>query len=327
MFTLEKKPGRDFVLLNLSDPQLATENWEEGSEARRILTGTVTELLERVKPDLVTVSGDISYSDQTPAYDLFGDLMDSCGVPWAPVLGNHDNQGGEEWISKIADSFLRHCCCLFEKGDPKYGCGNYVIRITENGKPVEGILMMDSHNREDFTNPDGTVVSEWGRLWPCQLDWYRDEIAALEADGCHDSTLIMHIPVFGYRTAWEAAIRPDVNPKEMTPEDSTGAKWWNPGYESAYGVRYEGICSYPAEEGMADLVVSLGSTKHMIAGHDHVNNFVIPWRGVKWIYSLKAGAGCYWRKNLNGGTVLTIGSSGVTSVRHEFVDPAPFMDE
>ena len=50
MFTLEKKPGRDFVLLNLSDPQLATENWEEGNEARRILTGTVTELLERVKP-------------------------------------------------------------------------------------------------------------------------------------------------------------------------------------------------------------------------------------------------------------------------------------
>ena len=73
------------------------------------------------------------------------------------------------------------------------------------------------------------------------------------------------------------------------------------------------------------MIKELGSTKYIICGHDHTNNFVIPYEGVNFIYSMKAGAGCYWDPALSGGTVLRIGSNGVTEVRHELVDPTPYM--
>ena len=90
-------------------------------------------------------------------------------------------------------------------------------------------------------------------------------------------------------------------------------------------MRYEEICSYPEDEGAFAVIRELGSTRHIVCGHDHVNNFVIPYKGVKCIYSLKAGAGCYWNPRLNGGTVLRISDKGVTDIWHEYVDPTPYM--
>jgi len=58
----------------------------------------------------------------------------------------------------------------------------------------------------------------------------------------------------------------------------------------------------------------------LIGGLCEVNNWIIDHNGVKLVYSLKAGAGCYWNAQLNGGTVLRITHRGVEEVWHEFVD-------
>ena len=320
MFTMKKQPGKDFVLLNLSDPQLGDGEWDAGHPNRRILEETVRELVRRVSPDLITVSGDLAWAGNDTAYDSLADLLDSAGVPWAPMWGNHDNQGGAEYIESVVKRYLTHPLCLYERGPSELGNGNFVIRIEENGVPVEGILIMDSHDRAPYVNEKGETSEEWAKLWPEQIEWYREQIAALEADGCRDTTLIMHIPIYAYREAHAAAEKPGIDPKSVTPAMADTPDVWNPGYESSFGVRHEGICSYPADEGMFDAILELGSTKTLIAGHDHVNNTVIRYRGVTFVYSLKAGPGCYWEPVLNGGTVLRIGESGVKEVQHEYVE-------
>ncbi len=327
MFILNKTKDKDFIVLNLSDPQLGNGEWDEGHQNRRILTETVKNLVERVHPDLITVSGDLSWAGNTVAYEKLASFLDSLQIPWAPVWGNHDNQGGAACIDAVADSYLNHPYCLYEKGDPTLGNGNYVLKIVEDGKPVEGILMMDSHDRDPYVNEKGEETSEWAKLIPEQLDWYREQIAALSAEGCTDTTLIMHIPIYAYREAWDAAMKPGVAFEKLTVADSLTGDCWNDGYKEAYGVRREGICSYPADEGAFAVIRELGSTRHLICGHDHVNNFVIPYEGVKFIYSMKAGAGCYWHPDLNGGTVLRITDKGVADVWHEYVDPKPYMEQ
>ncbi|MBQ3179095.1 MAG: metallophosphoesterase [Clostridia bacterium] len=327
MRTLKKSKDKDFIVLNLSDPQLGNAEWDENHQNYTILTETVKTLADRVHPDLITISGDLSWAGNDIAYDKLADFLDSFRIPWAPVWGNHDNQNGAAYMDSVADRYLTHPWCLYEKGDPAIGNGNYVIRIEEDGRPVEGIIMIDSHDRDPYVNEKGEETKVWAKLIPEQLEWYRKQILSLEADGCHDTTMILHIPIYAYWDAWNAAIRPDIDFTRLTPADGDGEECWNDGYKDSFGVRYEEICSYPEDEGAFAVIRELGSTKHIVCGHDHVNNFVIPYEGVKFIYSLKAGAGCYWKPHLNGGTVLRITSQGVSGVHHEYVDPTPYMNK
>ncbi|MBR4941443.1 MAG: metallophosphoesterase [Clostridia bacterium] len=320
MITLKKESGKDFKILNLTDTQLASNEWEEGHKNRAILIHTLTELVKEVQPDLITVTGDLAWSGETLAYDSLADLLDSFEIPWAPVWGNHDNQGGAESIEALVERYLSHPYCIYEKGDPALGNGNYVIAIEEDGKIVEGVIMMDSHDRMPFVESDGTEREAWAKLIPEQLVWYREQIEMLNSLGCKDTTVMMHIPIYAYNDAWNAAFNTKVDPAAVTPEKSADSANWNEGYTDSFGVKYEGICSYPADEGMFDVILELGSTKHVVSGHDHVNSFVIPYKGVKLIYGLKTGAGCYWKPELNGGTVFRVTEEGVSDLWHQYVD-------
>jgi len=320
MISLQKSPDRDFILLNLSDPQLSDTEWHPDHNNWKILTHTVRTVTERVHPDLITVSGDLAWAGQIHAYTCLADFLDSLQIPWAPVWGNHDNQDGPDMVNTIADICLAHQYCIFEKGDPSLGNGNYVISITENGRPVEGIIMMDTHDHASYTAPDGRETNEWAKLLPEQVEWYRDQVRTLKEMGCSDTALITHIPIYAYRKAFAAAFRADMDSKTVTPEESSTGICWNEGYKDAFGVLYEGICSYPADEGAFAAILEMGSTKHILAGHDHINNFVIPYKGVKFIYGLKAGPGCYWNPALNGGTCFRITADGIRQVWHEYVD-------
>lgn len=316
MFFLEKKPGRDFIVLNLSDPQLTDGDWDGGKAA--VLRDTVGELVSRTSPDLITVSGDIACAGHMRSYENFTVLMDSCRIPWAPVWGNHDSQDGAAQADRQADLIMRSRYILFEKGDAALGCGNYTIAVRENGRIIYGIIMIDSHDRMPFTDPEGKTSDEWAHLIPDQLDWYRGQVEAL---GGVRTAVILHIPIYAYRTAFEAAWNGAYKPESVPVSESGAEKYWNEGYKGSLGVRYEGISSYPADEGMFDLIKKLGSTDTVLAGHDHVNNYIIRHEGVTLAFALKTGTGSYWNGELNGGTVLRISPKGAVP-EHIFTTPA-----
>lgn len=315
MITLQKEPGRDFIILNLTDPQLNNEEWENGRKESAILIRTITELMEGVKPNLVTVSGDLAWALCDKSYDAFADLMDSFEVPWAPVWGNHDHQKGAGPVEEVVRRYKKHKYCRYEEGDPAMGNGNYIIRIEEEGRPVEGVFMIDSHDH--CMDEEGNHV--YARLLPSQIDWYRREVQELKNQGCEDTVMIMHIPIYAYREASAAAYRSDLDLAHATYEMFQG-DCWAEGYEDSIGVQLEGIGSYPHEDGVLDAVRELGSTKYIIAGHDHINNWMITYKGVRLVYALKAGVGCYWDPRLNGGTVIRVTSNGISEVYHEYVD-------
>ena len=321
MVILKKQAQKDFIILNISDPQLGASEWEEGHSNRVILERTVTELIQRTNPDLITVSGDLAWAGQEKAYDMFGGFMDSFQIPWAIVWGNHDNQESAEFIEKMANKYSALKNFVYEKGDPALGNGNYLIGIAEEGRLVETLVMMDSHDKTPFTDENGEQKMAWAKLIPNQLVWYKQQIAALKTQGCKSVTVMMHIPPYAYLQAGKAAYKEGVNLKELALEEAVcGADCWAEGYENSCGVQYEDISCYPEEDGVFEVVKSGGLAKRILVGHDHVNNFIITYQGVQLIYALKTGAGCYWNTKLNGGTVLKVGADGVYEVKHEFVD-------
>jgi len=224
-------------------------------------------------------------------------------------------------IEAQADLYLTYKNCIFEKGDPALGSGNYVIRIEEEGKTVFAIIMMDSHNLVPYTKPDGSEIRIWAYLTEQQLAWYSEQIAAVERV---ESCMIMHMPIYEYNVAFDSAWNSEYEPKSVDPHDSYDEKYWNEGYKGSFGVKYEGICSYPEDEGVFDVILKEDSTKTIIVGHDHRNNFCIKHKGVKFVYGMKIGEGCCWNEKINGGTVMRISDSG-SEIEHVFVDPTPFM--
>ncbi len=317
MITL-KKSRDDFKILNLTDPQFSDDEWlkPEFARMRNILTRTITELVERVHPDLITISGDLAWAGHFASYRCLADFIDGFGVPWAPVWGNHDNQCGAECVQQVVDDYVTRKHILYEQGDPALGNGNYVIAIEEDGRVVTGLIMMDSHDSAPYTDADGTEKNGYARLIPEQLDWYREQVALLAEKGCRDTVMILHIPIYAYRQAFRAAIREDLEPISYAALIGNG---WNKEHADTVGVALEGISCHPIDDGVFDVIKELGSTKHVLCGHDHVINTMIDYQGVKLIYGLKTGPGCYWSPVLNGGTVLTVTSGGVSDVRHEYV--------
>ncbi len=308
---LEKDPDKDFVVLNLTDVQLDDD---EVYGKQGIYTESLIRMLvDDHKPDLITLSGDNAWG--TMAYIELINLVDSFGIPWAPVMGNHDGQG---CISEFWAAFLLTQAenCLFRFGPRDMGYGNYFINVTENGKIIHTFFMMDTHNNGTFTDADGKEVEGYDHLWKNQQDWYKwavNGIAAI-AGKTVESTVIMHIPVVEYADAWD-----------MVKMDKEGHEYGviDPSYSDiASGRRREYVCSSPVNNGFFSLCKELGSTKNMLVGHDHVNDFSILYQGIRLTYAVKTGFSCYWDNDMVGATTITVNSLGNATIHQNYVDPA-----
>jgi len=323
MKILNKRQDRPFVVLNLSDIQMFDIAWDKSAEARHILIKTVTQLVEKTVPDLITVSGDVAWSGNNKSYENVSDFLDSFGRPWAPILGNHDH-GFMTLVPGMtaAEIVSKRTNCIFEYGDPALGIGNYIVRIEENGKPIHDIFMMDTHKNKCVIMEDG----EYDRgcsddLWPKQMDWYEKAVDDARMAGVKESSIIMHIPLYNYIEAAAAAFKADVDPCSVPAGDGMQTGCWNEGYESSFGVLHEPISACDYDDKQFERILKKAHTKTILVGHDHFNNFVIPYRGVVLAYALKTGCGWSWDPKSNGGTTLTIDSNGSVKIKHHYIDP------
>ena len=324
MITLQKSPNKDFKILNLADVQMGNNEWQVGHKFRAILDTTLDALYEKVKPDLVTLSGDQAWCGDYDSLETLASKLDTYGVPYALVWGNHDQEGGADKVIGAENTLKKHPLFLYESGPSELGFGNYIIAINEGNKPVHALIMMDSHDHAHYYDKDGKEVfawgttPAWGKLYPEQLVWYKEQIEQLKAAGYPESTIIMHIPCYAYNTAFNASFKGETT--SITIADSYKSEYWTDEAQGAFGVKYEGICSYPADEGAFDAISECNHTKTVLVGHDHKNCFSVPYKGVRLTFAVKTGAGCYWTPEMNGGTSLTVNSQGVITVEHNFVD-------
>ena len=313
IITVNKSPEREFVILNLTDTHLTGTDWTEDTGHFAIVDKTIKELIKRVRPDLITLTGD--YSTEPYFIDLvrFADYMESFGIPWAPVWGNHDNSGGEEFIDHAADVFMAKTHCIFEKGDPSMGCGNFVIRISEDKKPVSALFMMDSHR---------------GRIYPSQIEWFENNASALREEGCADSAVLMHIPLPEYETAFDSALIGGITAASSVDlGTSYTPDCWNDCFKDSFGIMREKVCPIEKNDEWFDALKKSEIVKYIIAGHEHVNNFAVTWHGIRLVYSLKTGFAAYGWMPFNGGSVIRVGKNGITSVSHEYVDVSDVLPE
>lgn len=305
---LKKTPGEDFIVLNLADVQLDDDEMFDtlGEESMAL----VAKLIEDTKPDLITLSGDNAWG--TITYLELIKLVDSYGIPWGAVMGNHDGQGciSEFWAAyHLAEA--EHS--VFKFGPEGMGYGNYVINITENGNIIHSIYMLDTHNNRDY-EINGEVVNGYDHVWDNQMEWYKWCVKGTNALAGYPvmSTVIMHIPVYEYYDAWHA-VGMDID------EANNKLGVINPlFYGIASGRRGEYGGHPPVNNGFFELCRELGSTKDMLVGHDHDNDYSILYKGIRLTYAVKTGRGCYYTEDMLGATTLSINSLGIATVHQNY---------
>ncbi len=296
---LVKENGGDFIILNITDIHFS--DYDIRALMAFPAMATVRRLVKEIKPDLITVTGDMVCGKST-AYSIecFTRFMEGFGIPWAPVFGNHDNEANCD-LNFLAEAMMRGKHCLMKKGAADMGVGNYIINLArkdgESLRYIHSLIMMYTPN---------------SHLNDTQISWYKwaakgiSEVAGYEAQ----SSVLFHIPCAEYQYAYDAAW------------DADNASWREE-YEAA-GECNEKICCHrdkdgkPVDNAFFAAVKSAGTTKNIICGHEHMNNFSILYEGVRLTYTLKVGKGSGYQRGMNGGTLITVNESGLT-LEHRYI--------
>lgn len=301
--SLEKTAGEDFTILLFTDIQL----WTLVSDNRRAFA-IMDELVERTDPDLIVLPGDNVSGISTDILTLqLVSKMESYGVPWAPVFGNHDAEGNAtlEWQG---DRFEEAEHCLFDRGPTDlYGVGNYFVNIFEDGTPIYSLCFMDNGRYIDYGDRTAETYVDYA-----QIAWYKWNIEGLNAE-FGTSVPSMSFSHFAFPEMREAVEKYGIlsdDGRYVIPEDMG-----------------QGSCAYlpgaaPVNSGFFETAKASGLT-HAFFGHDHENDARITVDGVTLSYGLKTGPSPRpWNSAKEyGGTVITIGDGGV-SVRNEVVASA-----
>ena len=250
----------------------------------------VAAMLTYEKPDLVVLTGDMVYPvpfqggtfNNEISTKLLITLLETLGVYYAPLFGNHDTEAysthtrdqiGDVWSSDE----LKYS--LFKKGPEDIdGVGNYIIK-TKNSQGIvkNALFCIDSNEyaKDDLLGIGGN----YDNIHENQIEWYRAKVNEIHAantainpaEPMFTSLAFFHIPLEEFGIAWEEY-------------KAVGADTENVKYIS--GEHRERTCSSPFSDNFFETVEELGSTKALFCGHDHVNNGVIEYKGVKLVYGM-----------------------------------------
>lgn len=313
----------EFKVLQLTDIHIGGGAFSLQKDSWAI--DAVYTLIERTKPDLVMVTGDIAYPipfqsgtfNNKREAELFATLMEQCGVYWAVSFGNHDTEAFSYYNRKQISEFYsqdKWAHCLYQEGIEEVdGCGNYVINVKNTSNIItHSMYVLDSHS---YVDGDYLGIAwKYDNLHVNQIEWYKNEVVRMNGinesrgGGNIKSTMYFHIPLVEYRTAWN----------EYLENGNTEDVVFDYGVAEEKGkVVYSGI----GEDEMFETILELGSTIGVFCGHDHINNFSLHYKGVRLTYGMSidylAYAGIYKRTSQRGGTIITIANDGDIEVKPE----------
>jgi 3',5'-cyclic AMP phosphodiesterase CpdA len=245
--------------------------------ADRKTKATLDAVLAEAEPDLVVLSGDVL--EGSKARDPEAVLRRSLapvlerGLPWAPVLGNHDDEGRLSRREVFA-CFERLPGCVGRAGPRRLpGAGNYVLAVRGRAaRPAFFIYMLDSHAYA----PDGMGTYAWIRHE--QVEWYRRSTR----DRRRPALAFFHIPLPEWDEAWESG--------------------WD-----KRGQRHEAPCAPAVNSGLFAAFLERGDVVGAFCGHDHRNDYEATLHGIRLVYGRATGAAGYGAPELpKGGRVIEL---------------------
>lgn len=236
--------------------QFTDIHWKYGNPASDEAGERMAEVLDVEKPDLVVFTGDVIFAK--PAREGLNKALEatiSRGIPFAVTWGNHDD---EQDLSRkeLSEHVATKAGNLTSTVEGISGVTNYTLSVksTDGKRDAAVLYIFDSNSYSPIKKVKGY---DW--IKHDQVEWYRQTSKAFTAanDGKPLPALaFFHIPL---------------------PEFHEAAQ-----NESAYfvGTRKEKACAPEINTGLAAAMLEAGDVMGVFVGHDHVNDYVVDWRGI-----------------------------------------------
>ena len=280
----------------------------------KLLTEYMDKAVQATDPDLILLTGDNvfgEFDDNGAELAWLIEKMDSYGILWAPIFGNHDNES-RIGVLKQCEMFQKSKYCLFNRRHAVGGNGNYTIGLAKGGELKRTLFMMDTNScavaSTDTAYPDKAEISHPTTpkfVWQ-QVEWYRDMAKRInDVDGkIVPSFMAYHIPTYdiylaelaaGYATSEQStytySIGEDV---EVAQVGDCGKKTGS--VSNSVHAKVNNLLKYMNEVG----------TDGTFFGHEHSNSTSVYYAGVRWTYGVKTGMYDSHPKDELGGTLITL---------------------
>lgn len=328
----------DFKVMQLTDVHLGGGILSAIDDRKAM--NAIAAMIYEEKPDLVVVTGDISFAvpwaaiiNNSYAHQYFSKFMENLGVYWTVAFGNHDSEvynfyNRSDVAKMYEDESLTHCLFTSDDGDV-YGECNHVINVrNSDGLVSKSIIVMDTNS---YTDED-PLGFDWiyDNIHKDQIEWYSDIVSrysdynkallnsmpeAEKPKNAEDFTTVqslifVHIPLMEVRDAYDEYLGAEEN-------DTVNVKHlFGKVGESAPYV----YCS-EIEEEMFETILALGSTKAMFYGHDHLNNIMLDYKGVILCYGYSVDYFAYWEidkvGSQRGCTIINCSTDASFEIIHE----------
>ena len=288
-----------FRVLMMSDLQ------ESSSYDPRSLR-SIEVLLDEGSPDLVVLGGDNCYGPEIKNerqlkdfLDIFTAPMESRGIPWVHVFGNHDHDVSIpiERQQEIYESYPM--CISCHTDETVHGKSNFMLPVySKNNEIALAIWGLDTNHsvdeldgligksmRQSALLPNAPVgTGPWGMIYFDQLLWYWNTSLSLEEKTGRKvpGLLCMHIAPYEYRTA-------SANPRICVRE----------------GHYDEPLGSTPFNTGLFSVLLQRGDIKAICCGHTHENDFDAEYCGIRLLWDACVGYRCYGIDERRGGRLFT----------------------
>ena len=236
--------------------QFTDIHWKYGNPASDEAGERMAEVLDAEKPDLVVFTGDLIFAK--PAREGLDKALEATitrGIPFAVTWGNHDDEqdlNRKELSAHVATKAGN----LTSTVEGISGVTNYTLSVksTDGKRDAAVLYIFDSNSYSPIKKVKGY---DW--IKHDQVEWYRQTSKAFTAANNGKplpALAFFHIPL---------------------PEFHEAAQ-----NESAYfvGTRKEKACAPEINTGLAAAMLEAGDVMGVFVGHDHVNDYVVDWRGI-----------------------------------------------